>query len=479
MLPDSQTDTRPRPSNASNDSNSGQRLRGNSLSFVETIGQSIANIAPTLTPALNISVVVAIAGAGAWLSYLIATIGLIFVAANIGVLARRNTLAGSYFLYIGRSLGALPGMLAGWSMVSAYLFTGIAASISAYIFLTDLLHVLGLERWLPAYAVFELGFICLIWTCAYRDVRLSSRLGLVLEALSLAVIVVITAIVVIKRGSILDSNQLQLQRLPLGRVTSALTLAVFSFVGFESSTTLAREARNPLRAIPRAVILSATISGVFFVATACCMILAVDDRVSLIGGSTSPFAAVTQYAGLNSAAAVVYCSASISSLACTLACVNAVARMLFSMGRYQFVHSAMGKVHQRYQSPHVAVSAACVFSLTMVLLLAHTAPLDAFGYAATFGTFGFLTVYLLTCIVAPLELFRAHELSPAGLATGIIGVALMAFVLVASVVTVTPYPYSLLPYIFIAYLALGGIWYGTISVNFPDTLKGIHEDLEA
>ena len=108
--------------------------------------------------------------------------------------------------------------------------------------------------------------------------RLSSRLGLVLEALSLAVIVVITAIVVIKRGTILDPNQLQLQRLPLGRVTSALTLAVFSFVGFESSTTLAREARNPLRAIPRAVILSATISGVFFVATAYCMILAVNDQ---------------------------------------------------------------------------------------------------------------------------------------------------------------------------------------------------------
>ena len=127
----------------------------------------------------------------------------------------------------------------------------------------------------------------MIWTCAYRDLRHSSLLGLELEALSLAVIVFITAIVVIKRGSIVDSNQLQLQRLPLGRVTSALTLAVFSFVGFESSTTLAREARNPLRAIPRAVILSATISGVFFVATAYCMILAVNDRVGLIGGSTS------------------------------------------------------------------------------------------------------------------------------------------------------------------------------------------------
>jgi hypothetical protein len=38
-----------------------QTLRGDSLSFAETIGQSIANIAPTLTPAINVSVVVGLA----------------------------------------------------------------------------------------------------------------------------------------------------------------------------------------------------------------------------------------------------------------------------------------------------------------------------------------------------------------------------------------------------------------------------------
>jgi hypothetical protein len=59
------------------------------------------------------------------------------------------------------------------------------------------------------------------------------------------------------------------------------------------------------------------------------------------------------------------------------------------------------------------------------------APLDAFAYTATFGPFGFLTVYLLTCIVAPVELFRARELSMAKLAMHIIGVSLMAFVLIA------------------------------------------------
>jgi len=55
--------------------------------FAETIGQSIANIGPTLTSAIKISVVVGLAGIAAWLSYLIPTAGLIFVAADIGVLA--------------------------------------------------------------------------------------------------------------------------------------------------------------------------------------------------------------------------------------------------------------------------------------------------------------------------------------------------------------------------------------------------------
>ena len=55
------------------------QLRQGALSLPETIGQSIANIAPTLTPAINISVVAGIAGVGSWISYLIATIGCVFV----------------------------------------------------------------------------------------------------------------------------------------------------------------------------------------------------------------------------------------------------------------------------------------------------------------------------------------------------------------------------------------------------------------
>jgi len=44
------------------------QLKHGALSLLETIGQSIANIAPTLTPALNITVVAGLAGVGSRVS---------------------------------------------------------------------------------------------------------------------------------------------------------------------------------------------------------------------------------------------------------------------------------------------------------------------------------------------------------------------------------------------------------------------------
>eukprot|EP01035_Chromulina_nebulosa_P068440 gene68440-93785_t len=45
----------------------------------------------------------------------------------------------------------------------------------------------------------------------------------------------------------------------------ALVFTVLSFAGFESATTLAEETRNPLRAIPLAVLGTVLFAGIFYV----------------------------------------------------------------------------------------------------------------------------------------------------------------------------------------------------------------------
>jgi amino acid transporter len=456
-----------------------RQLRRGSLGLFEAIGQSVANIAPTGTPALSLAVLAGISGAGSWLAYVIATIGMIVVGANIGQLARRHPMAGSYFVYIGRTLGPLAGMVAGWSMVAAYVTAGIASSIAGEVVFANLLQAVGLPAANPPVWVFYLIFMVVVWLLAYRDIRLSSRVGMVLECLSLATMVSITAIVVARHGSVIDPVQLDLIHLERGAIMSGLPLAVFAFVGFESAATLAKETRDPTRSIPRAIMLSGVLAGLFFVAITYSMVLAVGGDAGILAASSAPFAEITDRAGLPWAAALVYGAALVTAFAAALACINAASRLTFSMGRYEFVHRSMGAVHRQHQTPYVAITAASGLIVFACIAMSEIAePLLGFGLTATFSTFGFLVVYLLISLVAPVDLHRAGRMRLYHIAIGVLGVVLMLFCMVGSVYPVPDYPYNLLPYLFVAYLLVGVFWYAVLSYRSPQALALLHEDLE-
>ena len=101
---------------------------------------------------------------------------------------------------------------------------------------------------------------------AWRDVKISARLMLWIEAVSICVIMIVVVLVLAHRGLHWDTNQLRLRGMTGGGLRLGLVLALFSFVGFESATTLGTEARNPLKTIPRAVIQSSILAGAVFIA---------------------------------------------------------------------------------------------------------------------------------------------------------------------------------------------------------------------
>jgi amino acid transporter len=454
------------------------RLRSGALNLLETVGQSLAAIAPTLTPALNITVVAGLAGLGCWLSYLIGTVGVVIVAACVGILAARHPEAGSYFVYIGRSFGPLAGALAGWSMISAYMFTAVAVTLSFAIFLGDLLAAFGLRLGLLPATLAMLAFISAVTYAAYRDVKFSSRMGLILEVLSVGIIIVIAAFFVRVRGTVIDPAQLKITAFNYGGVFSALPFVIFSFVGFESSATLAKESANPRRNIPLAVMGCAAFAGIFFTIIAYLMVFGIGDDTATLGKSAAPFGDVAAKAGLGWASTIVYFAAMISVFACSLASITAAARLLFSMGKYQFLHRSMGLVHDTHRTPHRAIL-LCGGMLALICVgMLPAGLLDAFGYAGTFASFGFVVVYFALCIVAPMDLRKSRELLPRHVLLGAAGAALMAFVVIGSVYPVPAYPYNILPYVFFAYMLVGAAWFLTLKVKSPQTLASIQHDME-
>ncbi|MFO1080291.1 MAG: APC family permease [Reyranellaceae bacterium] len=453
-------------------------LRTGALGLVDCIGQSVANIGPTLTPALNIALVAGLAGSGSWLSFLVATVGMTFVALNIAILSRRHTLSGSYFLYIGRTAGPLAGLVSGWLMIGAYLMTAVAITLGFGVFLGHFLEALGLGGWKPPDGLVIVVLVLGTGLAAWRDISFSSRFGLALELLSIAILVAITAVVVARRDSLFDPSQFDLSRLGYGGVMTSLTFAVFCFVGFESAATLAGETRDPARNVPIAVTGSALLAGLFFVAMAYFMVLGFDGNAQAIADSASPITEMTRRAGLSAVAGLMYFGALISAAACLLASLNAASRLLFSMARYGALPRRLARVHPRHRTPHLALALSIAVVLATALALLPAGLLEAFGHAGALATFGFLATYLLICIAAPIDqrahgtLGLRHLLAAAG------GVAMMTFVIFGSLYPVPPWPQSLLPYLFAAYAAAGAIGFHLLMRRKPGLGRRLQLDLE-
>jgi amino acid transporter len=454
------------------------QLRTGALGLIEVIGQSLAAIAPTLTPALNITVVAGLAGIGCWMAYFIGTLGVVIVAACVGILAARHPEAGAFFVYIGRTFGPFAGAMAGWAMVSAYLFTAVAVTLSFAIFLGNFFNAFRLQVGVGGMSAIMLVFIAVVTYAAYRDVRLSSRAGLILQVLSIGIVIVITALIVRVKGTVIDRAQLDIASFKYGAVFSALPFVIFSFVGFESSATLAKESSNPRRNIPLAVIGCGAFAGIFFTVIAYIMVFGMANDTATLGSSSAPFGDVAAKAGLGWASAIVYLAAMFSVFACALASVTAAARLLYSMGKYGFLHRSMGLVHHRYRTPHRAVLFCGGLLAVVCTGMLPAGMLTAFGLAGTFASFGFVVVYLMLCIVAPMDLRKSGEMKFRHLGLGLMGSALMMFVIVGSVYPAPEYPYNILPYIFFAYLFVGAAWFARLKARSPDTLASIQHDME-
>ena len=114
-------------------------LRQNVLSPLETLAQSVSTMAPSTSPTLTIPLVFALAGAGTWLAYALAMVGIALMALCIAAFARESASPGSLYVYTRSTLPPVFAAIAAWALFFAYVMTEasvIGGFISyAYVFL--------------------------------------------------------------------------------------------------------------------------------------------------------------------------------------------------------------------------------------------------------------------------------------------------------------------------------------------------------
>jgi amino acid transporter len=434
-------------------------LRSNALSPMETLAQSVSTIAPTTTPVVTIPLVCALAGNGTWLAYLLATTAILLVAVCISHYARHSASPGSLYTYVTMTLPPPLSAIAAWSLLLAYIATGSSVIGGFYHYANLLLH--DASGHVTSAAMLAVIVTAISMAIAWRDVKVSARLMLWIEAVSVTLIVILVALVLLRHGAHLDRIQLHLSGVTGSGLRLGLVLALFSFVGFESATTLGSEARNPLTTIPRAVIQSAVLAGAFFIICSYTEVLGFRAVGQNLGESQAPMRVLARVAGAPVLALLIDIGAVISLFACTLSCITAAARVLLLMSHNGLTHGGLRKTHSRFETPGPAILVTGIAAVAPAAILAArgASGFDVYGWLGSLATYGFIVAYALASFALPRYL-KDH--GAAGSVPRVLPAAAciaMLLALVGNLYPVPEGPYGKLPYIYLAYLAAGMLWF--------------------
>jgi amino acid transporter len=451
-------------------------LRPNCLNFYEVLAQAVALISPTMTAALIIPVMYSNTGDWSWMSYALGTVMLLFVAYNLNQFAKRSAGSGSMYAYICRGLGVTGGAIGGWSLIWAYLGISVAGATGFTVFADTLLGMVGLH--LPPAVLFA---VCVgtSWYCAWKNVQLSALLMLFLEGGSVALILILCAIVLSQHHFAIDTAQFNVGTLPWSSVGLGVVVAIFSLVGFECATAFGDEAKDPLKTIPRAVMLSLILSGAFFVFVTYVEVLGVRGYSTSLDKLDAPLNTLASLAHVGLLSVPLSFGAMVSFFALNLSCINAGARVIYAMGRHGIFHGATADAHETNETPHVAVTTMSIvsFLLPTIAALSGYAVLDIFNYAGTLAAFGFITPYCLISIAAPVYLKRLGEQRPIDLAMCAASLLLLLIPAVGSVIPIPAPPVNYFPYAYLVYLFAGIAWILAFRVRKPTALGAIQQDL--
>jgi amino acid transporter len=442
-----------------NGQTAGYGLRRNVLSPMETLAQSVSTIAPTTTPVATIPLVCALAGNGTWLAYVLATIAILLVAWCVGRFARYSSSPGSLYTYAGMILPPWLAATAGWSLLLAYIATASSVIGGFYQYANLLLRdATGHVTSTALLALVVTGVS--VWI-AWRDVKISARLMLWIEAVSVFFIVIVVALVLAHHGRRWDMGQLRLQGVTGSGLRLGLVLALFSFVGFESATTLGSEARDPLKTIPRAVIQSSILGGAFFTLCAYVEVLGFSAVGKDLGASDAPMHVLATLAGAPILGLMIDIGALVSLFAGTLACITAAARVLMLMSHNGLAHKSLRATHARNETPHIAILVTGTAAVLPVAILAlrGAGGLDVYGWMGSLATYGFIVAYALVCIALPRYLSDHGAARPAARIISVLACIAMLLALVGNLYPVPEGPYGKLPYVYLAYLAAGLLWF--------------------
>jgi len=282
------------------------------------------------------------AGASVWLAFVVAGGLSALTALSYAELAAMFPAAGAEYEYTRRVAPAWVAFLVGWVMVAALIVASAAVSLG---FGSYLRHFVNVPVRLGA-----LGLLALVCTIALRGIRQSAVVTVVFSLVQVGGLVFVATIGLTHLG-----DHSLVAGISFNGVVGAAALVFFAFIGFDEVITLSDETRDPVRTVPRGLLLALGVSTLLYVLVAV-------SGVSVLGADVlsraeQPLAAVMETAVGGLSTDLVAVIAIVATTNTTLLAITAASRLQYGMAGRGALPPVFSRVNAR-GVPWVGVGAA-------------------------------------------------------------------------------------------------------------------------
>lgn len=370
-----------------------------------TIGTGIFILTGTVAanhtgPALTLALAIAAIGAG-------------FAALCYSELAAMIPVSGSAYTYSYATLGELIAWTVGWNLSLEYLMSASAVAVGWSEYVVNILAGWGIE--LPAvlinapFARAETGgveltgalinlpavlVIAALGVILYIGVKESSTANTVMVVIKVGVIVVF----IFAGMSFVDPANWEpfippttgeFGEFGASGLLMGSAIIFFSYIGFDTASTAAREARNPQRDVPLGIMSALVISAVLYIGMAAVMTGMVP--YPLLNAPAPVAVALDAHPQLGWLGDLVKLGAVAGMTSVILMSMLGQPRIFLAMADDGLLPPAMRKVHQRFRTPHVATA----FTVVLAGTIAGLFPLSILSELISLGI---LLAFTMVCI---------------------------------------------------------------------------------
>lgn len=437
-----------------------QRLARN-LSVWDAVIMSAGTMGPAVSMYFNTGYAAGFAGAAMPISFLISLIACLILANTIGDFSKLAPSAGAFYTFSSKGFGPRTGFITGWLLFIGYstlepaeeaLF-GITAStlLKSYLHINISWVIIALAAWLVV--------LVLSWVGAKQSLKLS----LILFLAEVGVLLVLCFIILAKGGfNGIHASVFNPSLSPTGfsGIALGMVYGILSFVGFEAATTLAEEVREPGKNVYRALIGSTLLVGIIYCFSTFAEVNGFGlTNMKALASDASPFVTLASKFGNGVLVGFVALAGLSSILAVTINVHNAVARVIYVVGREKILPASVGKVHQKHKTPTNAIIIQSVVSIILLLAMGFSVgPSNTYGYLGALLTLGIIPVYMLAAIgyVRYQSKHQGVKRNPfKHIILPIVAALILLIPLIGSIYPIPSPPYNWFPYIIVAYVIVG------------------------